>query len=81
MSRNFHSTNSESESDEELKILSWKNAYEQQKQSSPKFDKFRIQDYQDLQEDYYKIIEIASELIDCLEQTCSGKTVSCESFN
>uniref|UniRef100_A0AC35FKL5 Uncharacterized protein n=1 Tax=Panagrolaimus sp. PS1159 TaxID=55785 RepID=A0AC35FKL5_9BILA len=69
MSRNsFHSTtanNSESESDEELKILSWKNAYEQQKHgSSPKFDKFRVQDYQDLQEDYYKIIEIASELID-----------------
>ena len=39
-------------------------------------DKARVKDYQELQHDYYKIIDIAGELIECLEQTCHGKTVN-----
>lgn len=33
-------------------------------------------EYRELQDDYYKLIDIAAELIDCLEQSCQGKAVS-----
>ncbi|KAE9553446.1 hypothetical protein FO519_003359 [Halicephalobus sp. NKZ332] len=69
-----------SESDEDLQLASWKHAYDSRKLLST-VDKARIKDYQELQHDYYKIIDIAGELIECLEQTCHGKTISPDLFS
>uniref|UniRef100_A0A7E4VA31 LisH domain-containing protein n=1 Tax=Panagrellus redivivus TaxID=6233 RepID=A0A7E4VA31_PANRE len=66
--------------DDECQLVTWKQAYDDYKQNPSSGGKILYKDYQELQDDYYKIIDIASELIDCLEQSVQGKTVPPELF-
>ncbi|CAD5215269.1 unnamed protein product [Bursaphelenchus xylophilus] len=65
----------EIEAEEEPKIVTWLKAYERQEDPQPT-SRENIKDYRALQDDFYKVIEIASELIDVLDKTTLGQTVS-----
>ncbi|VDK46821.1 unnamed protein product [Anisakis simplex] len=78
--------------DGEAKLIKWMAAYyqyaEQQTQSNrgcslleaPHCSDRTVLEYCELQDDYYKLIDIAAELIDCLEQSCQGRTITAEYF-
>uniref|UniRef100_A0A915BX57 LisH domain-containing protein n=1 Tax=Parascaris univalens TaxID=6257 RepID=A0A915BX57_PARUN len=77
--------------DGEAKLIKWMAAYYQYVQethhsvvSAPMgtthcSDRSALE-YRELQDDYYKLIDIAAELIDCLEQSCQGKAISAGYF-
>ncbi|TMS34578.1 hypothetical protein L596_002140 [Steinernema carpocapsae] len=70
----------ESDSDDEPLLSLWMNAYDQSPSTSSLDTTDQNREYRELQDDYYKLIDIASELIDCLEQSVQGKAISSEQF-
>ncbi|KHN85025.1 LisH domain-containing protein ARMC9 [Toxocara canis] len=79
--------------DGEAKLIKWMAAYYQYAQQtqdsfiSPALDASAAHcsdrsalEYRELQDDYYKLIDIAAELIDCLERSYQGKTISADYF-
>ncbi|CAD5210704.1 unnamed protein product [Bursaphelenchus okinawaensis] len=65
----------EIEAEEEPKIVAWLKAYERQQDPQPT-SRENLKDYRELQDDFYKVIEIASELVDVLDKTKLGQPVS-----
>ncbi|KAK0394672.1 hypothetical protein QR680_000867 [Steinernema hermaphroditum] len=70
----------ESDSDDEPRLALWMNAYDRSPSTSSLDTTDQNREYRELQDDYYKLIDIASELIDCLEQSVQGKGISAEQF-
>lgn len=53
----------EIDAEEEPKLVSWLKAFERQ-QEPQAINRENIKDYRALQDDYYKIVDVTSELID-----------------
>ncbi|KAI6242630.1 LisH domain-containing protein ARMC9 [Aphelenchoides fujianensis] len=67
----------EIDAEEEPKIVSWLKAYERANEPQAA-NRENLKDYRSLQDDYYKIVDVTSELVDCLDRFSLGQPVSQE---
>ncbi|KAI6172200.1 LisH domain-containing protein ARMC9 [Aphelenchoides besseyi] len=67
----------EIDAEEEPKLVTWLKAHERHHEPQAA-NRENIKDYRSLQDDFYKILDVASELVDCLDRFALGQPVSQE---
>ncbi|KAI6197109.1 LisH domain-containing protein ARMC9 [Aphelenchoides besseyi] len=67
----------EIDAEEEPKLVTWLKAHERNHEPQAA-NRENIKDYRSLQDDFYKILDVASELVDCLDRFALGQPVSQE---